>query len=291
MSRSWDIKLAFDDQVMRTYDFARRAQFILGRYAKKFDTARNIELRNKHAGERCFLVGNGPSIKQQDLSLLEGHTVLACNYFFHHPDIEKISPKYYAIYDGKLETGEWPVSMLDEVLERCPDVTFMLNGHWRRNPKINRIAERAPVYWVIANQMTHMNIRGPIDLTRGIYGFNVMKVALFSATYMGFSEICLLGIDNNGTFLDALELSSHFYDAEAEKKDLERDLWQVAQGFRGWAGIEKRFRGSQHHIVNMTKGGLLYWFERADYETYMATLNAGSASPAPPTGRADGVPA
>lgn len=33
--------------------------------------ARLEQYRNKHAGERCFILGNGPSLKKTDLSLLK----------------------------------------------------------------------------------------------------------------------------------------------------------------------------------------------------------------------------
>ncbi len=44
------------------------------------DSVRRLaELRDKHRGKRCFIVGNGPSLKQTDLSKLEGEYTLGQN--------------------------------------------------------------------------------------------------------------------------------------------------------------------------------------------------------------------
>ena len=34
------------------------------------------DFRNIHAGERCFVIGNGPSLTRMDLSLLNGEILL-----------------------------------------------------------------------------------------------------------------------------------------------------------------------------------------------------------------------
>ena len=51
-----------------------------------------ISFKNIHAGERCFLVGNGPSINKTDLSLLKNENTFGFSRVYFH---ETFSPKYY----------------------------------------------------------------------------------------------------------------------------------------------------------------------------------------------------
>src|SRR6476646_10859762 len=47
--------------------------------------ARNAELRNRHKERtRCFVIGNGPSLKTQDLTLLKDEITIVANSFFKH---------------------------------------------------------------------------------------------------------------------------------------------------------------------------------------------------------------
>jgi len=39
-------------------------------------------LHDIHKGERCFIIGNGPSLQQTDLSLLKGEYTFGMNRFF-----------------------------------------------------------------------------------------------------------------------------------------------------------------------------------------------------------------
>ena len=47
--------------------------------------ARNSVFRNRHKGQRCFVIGNGPSLKTQDLSLLAREITFVMSGFWKHP--------------------------------------------------------------------------------------------------------------------------------------------------------------------------------------------------------------
>jgi hypothetical protein len=275
---NWERLLALDDELIRLFNLFRRIEFTLRRTRARYGLKDNAVLKDRHKGERCFIVGNGPSINSQDLTLLKDETTFFCNFFFKHPRIREIRPSYYAVADGKLATGEWDISILEEIRESCPDVTLFLSATFQDNPRFAPYLNTESVFWLYVDQLTHMGFRAPIDLTRGLHGFNIIKVCVSVALYMGFKDIYLLGVDNDGTFRDMLGESSHFYDAPPEGKDYERDLWVVASGFRGWTAIANRYRGSDHRIVNLTAGGLLFPFPRRNYIEVMEELHNGTTA-------------
>jgi uncharacterized Rossmann fold enzyme len=271
-SNGFDTLMKIDDQIIGVYNFAQRLKFFLSGSQKKYNLARNKELKNKHLGQRCFIVGNGPSIQQQNLSLLKNEHTFFVNHFYRHPQVEEICPKYYTIIDPKLTTGEWPVSMLDEIIEKCPQVKLFLHAQYQEIPQIAAYSKKAEIYWVYTNQFLHQGFSCSTDLTNCLGGVTVVTICLFAAIYMGFKEIYLLGIDCDGIFRDLVDQSSHFYDAKKENIGdndpllVVRHLRATIQGLRGWGVIADKFQDSPHKIVNLTKGGLLNVFPRDDFE-------------------------
>lgn len=56
-------------------------------------------LRGKHAGQRVFLIGGGPSIREQDLHLMRGEVTIAFNTFFNTARQLGWMPTYYLVED------------------------------------------------------------------------------------------------------------------------------------------------------------------------------------------------
>jgi len=68
---------------------------IYRKYLKK-----NEELRDRHKGERCFIVLNGPSLHNYDLTAITNEYVFCTNYFFQSDYFNIIKPNYYCITDN-----------------------------------------------------------------------------------------------------------------------------------------------------------------------------------------------
>lgn len=72
-------------------------------YADQLDAVHRPRLRTlrqtHHGEERCFIIGNGPSINQMDLSLLAGETTFAVNGFFLKARELDWKPTFYVVED------------------------------------------------------------------------------------------------------------------------------------------------------------------------------------------------
>ncbi|GAB4534237.1 MAG: hypothetical protein Tsb0014_20290 [Pleurocapsa sp.] len=268
----FDILIKIDDQIIGIYNSIQRGRFLLSGQSKKYNLHQNIELKNKHQGQRCFIIGNGPSIKQQDLTLLKDEWTFCVNYFYKHPQITEIRPKYYGLIDPKLITGEWPISMIEEIVNSCPGTQLLMNAKYQDSPIIVNQCQNLPIYWLYNNQFLHEGFSCSSDLTKGLGSSTVITSCLFAAIYMGFSEIYLLGLDCDGIFRDLVDQSSHFYEAAKENIGdndpflVIRNLRSSIQGLQGWRAIAQHFENSPHKIVNLTNGGLLNVFPRNSLE-------------------------
>ncbi|MFC2055928.1 hypothetical protein ACFLV7_16775 [Chloroflexota bacterium] len=56
-------------------------------------------LKNRHKGQRCFVIGNGPSLSTTDLDQLRGEVTFACNKIYLAFNETDWRPTYYAVED------------------------------------------------------------------------------------------------------------------------------------------------------------------------------------------------
>lgn len=180
--------------------------------ANKHLIAKNIELRDKHKGSRCFIIGSGSSIKKQNLKPLKNEIVIALNNFYVHPDFQEIMQnnidKYYMvapIHSPQTEQ-EW-MDWFKDMDKHTPNNAKMLFG--LNKSKINikyilhkyHLFQQHQLYWYCAeirsDEYYNFN-KQHINIGKLIWQANSASIyALINAIYMGFSEIYLLGMDHN----------------------------------------------------------------------------------------------
>ena len=172
----------------------------------------NVELKDKHKGQRCFLLGSGPSIKDENLKPLKNEIVFALNNFYVHDDFSEIMSgnieKYYLtapIHPPQTET-EWKEWFSDMEIHMPNNVNliFGINNQINTAKSIldhNNLFEHHQKYWfyggININDYYNYKLRN-IDITRMIWIADAVSIySLIFAIYMGFSEIYLLGMDHN----------------------------------------------------------------------------------------------
>jgi hypothetical protein len=58
--------------------------------------------KNTHTGKRCFIIGNGPSLKAEDLEQLKNEITFAFNRIYYIFDQTSWRPTYYCAEDNKI---------------------------------------------------------------------------------------------------------------------------------------------------------------------------------------------
>ena len=169
-----------------TYDAVRRLPEQPAAYLHPWrrESIRKLAaLKDSHKGERCFIIGNGPSLKNMDLSKLQGEFTFGLN----------------RIFLAAAELGFTPsciVSINDLVIEQSVAELQAL-----KMPKF--FAWRARK-WLKLDADTHFiytTYTGPgfsKDVTGRVWeGATVTNVALQLAYHMGFTKVILIGVDHN----------------------------------------------------------------------------------------------
>lgn len=165
-----------------------------------------VKFKNRHAGERCFVMGNGPSLNRMDLSKLAGETVFACNSAFLLFDRIGWRPKYYACVDSRVLPDR--AAEIDAMLRAHPDMTAFFpaiiqehTGAKARRPTRLVMPTGANRYFFNETPNSTDDLPGSMfsaDIDdKVVQPFTVAITMLQIAAYMGFSEIYLIGCDTD----------------------------------------------------------------------------------------------
>lgn len=58
--------------------------------------APNVVLKNRYPGQRCFVLGTGPSVNELDFDLLRDQYVFGCSLLFKHKDFSRLNVSFYS---------------------------------------------------------------------------------------------------------------------------------------------------------------------------------------------------
>jgi hypothetical protein len=198
----------------------KRAQYIQKLHTPKMQALfrENIRLKDIHTGQRCFILGSGSSIKQQDLTRLAGEIVISVSNSFVHKDYLLFKPKYHILppvfeSHGNLCNHDKFIEWLREMDERTFDAEFFFHIGDKEEIDKNGLFRNRIIHWVDYSPWDE-NSMPVIDLERISNIWSVSETAITVAIYLGFEKIYLLGFDHdwfNGTLV-------YFYDETTEHK-------------------------------------------------------------------------
>lgn len=241
-----------------------------------------LKYKGKYKGKRCFVIGNGPSLTAEDLNKIKGEYSFAANRIYNIFSQTGWRPTFYCVQDENvlLEMNKQDVINTTH----ASMATFIrLHGYAKIRDICNEFKQLIFVpIWLYTLKNSY---RAPFSKRAEKYVFDGTTVTYMSlqlAAYMGFSEIYLLGVDNNMPFRwtrdgkiieNDLKLASHFYDGaenntgeqawlrRASYYDFVTGSYQTAENYSRKDGT---FR-----IYNATRGGILEAFERVDLDEVM----------------------
>jgi hypothetical protein len=238
----------------------------------------NEELRNCHKGQRCFVIGNGPSLAKQDLAPLGTESTFVMNAFWKHPILDRWQPKYFCFADPVWHDGSEAVKKsFESILARAHSATYIFPLDGKRAVEKDALLPLGSTYfYAFQSQPIGLSVADTFDFTRPIpYPFSTAQLAIMAAMFMGCTPIYLLGLDHDWLahrgqethFFSSTSIENHStakgelnysYDAEIESM---RKLW------KGYRKLHSLAEAEGIKIFNATAGGFLDVFERVKYES------------------------
>lgn len=252
-----------------------REIILLKKYQKTEDSKYIKSLQNKHKDQRCFIIGNGPSLKTDDLEKIKDEISFGLNRIYCIFPQTDWRPSYYISIDpGALSFefeniksgGKFPQFINYKAADLCHKNSdnlwyVCLCGKFNVDPyapMADRLSDDASKYLTKVHTVTA----------------NAIEMAI----YMGFSEIYLLGVDNN--YAKKVDKNGKIYNDPTVKSSYFEGMKPVG----GKAGEEtssqnveamnysyelcKKFAEEKGvKIYNATRGGKLETFERVDFDS------------------------
>mgnify|MGYP000592660892 FL=1 len=249
--------------IKNTYDAIRRLPQVPDAYLhpwRRRSRSRMAEFYNVHRGERCFIIGNGPSLKQTDLTRLQGEYTFGLN-------------RIYLLFPELGFHTTYFVSINDLVIEQCAEEIAALPMPKFIAWHANRYFQRLPPETVFL-YTTYTGPRFAYDMTRRIWeGATVTNVALQLAFYMGFQQVILIGVDHN--FASKGEANKTVVSDGADPNHF--DPRYFGKGFRwqlpdletseiGYRLARQAYEKAGREVLDATIGGKLTIFPKVDYD-------------------------
>jgi len=247
-----------------TYDAVRRLPELPAAYLHPWrrESIRKLAaLKDSHKGERCFLIGNGPSLRNTDLSRLKGEFTFGFN----------------RIFLAAAELGFAPsclVSINDLVVEQSAAELQAL-----KIPKFFSWHSRRWLQMADDIHFIYTSYTGPgfaRDVTGRVWeGATVTNVALQLAYHMGFARVILIGVDHNftsaqgkpnETVVSSGADPNHFSGAYFGK-GFRWQLPDLETSERGYHLARQAYEADGRQVLDATVGGKLQVFPKVDYES------------------------
>ena len=245
--------------------------FVKKSLGKFFFLKKNELLKNININKRIFVLGNAPSLNDNDLKKLKDETVIMVNRSFQHQDYEIIKPKYHIICDSKLASGEWPLEYLDIIVKKNPNVNLILNARWFHLEKFASYRDKANIFWILTKSTSLLLNNFSSDLTKIITTGAVIEQGLSLAIYSGSQKIYIHGVELNGIAYLMTGNESHFngkdpdYDNHNSWK-YARDMNCSSRSIRQWYKFNDNCKKKNIELINLSKSGLLDFIPKEDFD-------------------------
>lgn len=248
------------------------------------DTKKIKEFNNKHIGKRCFIIGNGPSLKISDLEKINNEISFASNSIYALYAHTDWRPTYYCATDSvfckQIMSEKKNVIML---LDGCKAAFTSITGegiYYKDDADIEKL-------YYIRSLTKRLNDGFPefsVDCSKYVYSSSTITYSMLQlAIYMGIKEIYLLGIDfsfsveryNNRIIKN--NVYNHMKEIEVEEKKGVSKALIAKYGVSYLADMDLQLAGYQKakqyadahgiKIYNATRGGKLEVFPRVDFDS------------------------
>ncbi|MFC2055705.1 6-hydroxymethylpterin diphosphokinase MptE-like protein [Chloroflexota bacterium] len=229
--------------------------------------------KDKHAGERCVIIGNGPSLIMGDLEKLNDVITFASNKIYLAFDETDWRPTYYTVEDfcvaennsdkiNELEIHRILPHNLREILTPTDKTTYIT---YLGDP-----TSKEPHY----TPMFSKDLVG-----QGIYGgYSVVYMQMQLAYYMGFEKVYLIGMDHSFKIPERYSKHHVYGEVLISNGDINHfhpdyrnqgETWSMPQLDKMETSFYKArqiFDEAGRRIYNATRGGHLEIFDRISFE-------------------------
>jgi hypothetical protein len=253
--------------VRNTYDGLRRLPQLPAAYLhpwRRESIRRLAALKDIHKGKRAFIIGNGPSLRQMDLSKLKNEITFGFNrIYLLFPELGFQTSYFCATNDLVIE--QFHADILNLSMPKF--LAWRSHRHFSQTLPLTEI----PTFLYTSYTGPHFSqdVRG-----RVWEGATVTNVALQLAFHMGIREAILIGVDHNFTSKgeanktvvsegdDPNHVLPNYFGKGVRWQLPDLDTSEV-----GYVMAREGYRSAGREVLDATVGGKLTVFPKVDYNS------------------------
>lgn len=243
------------------YNRARHQLAAFGSRRRRASVQEIRRLRGRHLGERCFIIGNGPSLRQTDLGLLMHETTFGMNRIYMLFDEIGFPTTYYVAIN---------TLVIEQFAEEIKRLTMPKFITWRGR----RWMADDPRTIFLDTDYTPPATFSADAAGRLFEGSTVTYVALQLAYYLGFEEVILVGVDHhfstqgqaNVTVVSDGDDPDHFHPGYFGK-GYRWQLPDLEASEQAYCLARDAFQAAGRRVLDATVGGRLQVFPKVDYQS------------------------
>lgn len=248
--------------------------------------ARILELKDRHAGKRAFIIGNGPSLRVEDLHRLQGEITFACNKIYLAFDKTPWRPTYYSVADELVAFNNRDAIAqlpLTKILSSC------VGKYFKESEADMWVWELSVPPQPAAGAAGDPPVNHPFseNLLVGFYGGGTVSYQLLQmAYYMGITEVIIIGVDFSfqmPTQTTTTEVKDPSYrtalKSEGEVNHFHKDYRKPGEAWsmpnmdaqlHAYRAALKHYQAAGRRIVNASRQTKLEVFPREDFDRIVA---------------------
>lgn len=231
------------------------------------------ELKGKFKGQRCFIVGNGPSLNQIDLKKLEGEYSFAVNSIFYKTKEMGYKPTFYTVEDIQVIRDN-----VNEINKYECDYMFFPSAEKSKFKKgKNKYFVNLDYSFYVDKSRYFETPRFSQDAAKEVFcGQSVTIVNLQLAYFLGFTEVYLIGMDFsyvipdsakvNGNVIESTENDVNHFHPDYFGKGKKWHDPKLHNVLKSYKLCKLMYELDGRKIINATVGGNLDVFDRTDFK-------------------------
>jgi len=216
------------------------------------------DLQNKHLGETCLIIGNGPSLKDMPISFLKSYPSFGSNRIYL---LDGFTPDYYACVNPLV------------IEQFCSEINDM-------PARAKFIAMTNGLHFTIENSFGVKSSGMPIFSfwpDKWIYeGHTVTYVLMQLAYYMGFKRALLVGVDHRFTYEGApnelkkakWEIDPNHFCGQYFSSGTKWNNPDLEASEHAYRMAKISFENNNREIINLTPNSALDIFKKEDWQTW-----------------------
>lgn len=222
---------------------------------------RLTRLRDRYAGERCFIIGNGPSLVRTDLALLRDEYTFGLN-------------RGYLLFDRiggpttfLVAVNRYVVEQFGTDLLSAPTTTFL---SWRSREYLPSSHDA-----ILVRRARRFTFSPNIASHGAWEGATVTYVAMQLAFHLGFREVILVGVDHSfatpgpaNKLVTSTGADPNHFDPNYFGPGIRWQLPDLAVSESAYRMARGHFEGHGRRILDATVGGKLTVFPKVDYHLF-----------------------